>query len=172
MKYKWVVPLLLLTMFSCQPQNHANLIDTENPFAGLWYLHIMEQRDTETNQWQEWRDGMQGYILYDNLDNMSVHLTTKGYQDTDLRFPNFVDSISSDALKHLTKTYTYFAKYSVDEEKRIVEHARISHSNPAEWNAVVHRRYTFSGDTLILQPVEDENATLRLKWVKTTSSNQ
>jgi hypothetical protein len=114
---------------------------------------------------------MQGYILYDTKNTMSIHLTTKGYEDTDLRFPNFVDTISNVALKHLTNSYVYFAKYTVDEKQHIVEHARISHSNPGMWNEVVKRRFTFSGDTLILQPVEQEISGLRLKWIKEPVSN-
>lgn len=128
----------------------------------------MEQKDSVTGTWSEWRDGMQGYILYDSKDNMSVHLTTRGYQDTHLKFPNFVDSIPNEALRHLTNSYVYFAKYTVDEDRGVVQHARISHSNPGEWNEVVQRKYTFSGDTLILQPLEDTNSGLRLKWVRTT----
>ena len=136
-----------------------------NRFAGLWSLYIMEQQDSVTGQWSEWRNGMQGYILYDDKNNMSVHLTTAGYQDTDLRFPNFVDSISNEALKHLTNSYVYFAKYTIDEEKSMVEHARISHSNPGMWNEVVRRRFTFNGDTLTLEPLEISGR--RLRWVKT-----
>ncbi len=137
-----------------------------NKFSGLWSLYIMEQRNAETGEWSEWRNGMQGYILYDDNNNMSVHLTTVGYEDTDLRFPNFVDTISHEALKHLTNSYVYFAKYTIDEEQSLVEHARISHSNPGMWDEVVRRRYSFRGDTLTLQPLEEETANLRLKWIK------
>ena len=162
-KYLLYVLFISVTLINCN-QRAKEAVD--NKFAGLWSLHIMEQRDPESTQWREWRNGMQGYILYDDKNNMSVHLTTKGYEKTHLDFPNFVDTIPIEALRHLTNSYVYFAKYSVDEEKGIVEHARISHSNPAEWNDIVRRRYTFSGDTLILQPVEERNAGLRLKWVR------
>ena len=144
--------------------------EQRNKFSGLWYLQTMEQQDSVTGDWNEWRNGMQGYILYDGIDNMAVHLTTKGYEKFDVEFPNFVDTIQQDALKHLTGSYVYFAKYTVEEEKGIVEHARISHSNPAEWNAIVKRKYTFSGDTLILQPVEAGKTDLRLKWIKKSLS--
>ena len=144
----------------------------QNKFSGLWSLHVMEQLNHETGEWSEWRNGMQGYLLYDGKNNMSVHLTTTGYQDTELRFPNFVDSISNEALKHLTNSYVYFAKYTIDEEQSIVEHARISHSNPGMWNEVVKRRFTFNGDTLTLQPLEEENSGLRLKWVKSLSNKK
>jgi len=137
-----------------------------NKFSGLWSLYVMEQLNPETGQWSEWRNGMNGYILYDDNNNMAVHLTTNGYEDTDLRFPNFTDTISTDALKHLTGSYVYFAKYTILEKENVVEHARISHSNPGKWNEVVKRRFTFSGDTLTLQPLEKKNAGLRLKWIK------
>ncbi len=137
-----------------------------NPFSGLWTLYIMEELNPETEKWQVWKEGMQGYILYDDHNNMSVHLTTAGYENTELRFPNFTDTISTAALKHLTNSYVYFAKYKVDKKEGTVEHARISHSNPGNWNEVVKRRYTFIGDTLILQPVEKATSNLRLKWVR------
>jgi len=49
----------------------------------------------------------------------------------------------------------YFAKYTIDEEQNVVEHARISYSNPGMWNEIVKRRFTFSSETLILQPLEE-----------------
>ena len=155
---------MIILVLSCGQEEEKNG-SKPNPFAGLWSLYIMEQQDSSGN-WNEWRDGMQGYLMYNEQNTMAVHLTTKGYQDTDLRFPNFNDTISIEALKHLTKTYTYFAKYTVNEEESTVEHARISHSNPGDWNEVVVRKYTFSGDTLILAPLEEETKDLRLKWIK------
>jgi hypothetical protein len=162
MKFHSIVFLSLL-LISC---NQTPEPTPEKSFRGLWSLHIMEEQDPDTGQWSEWKNGMQGYILYDGEDHMAVHLTFKGYQDTELRFPNFVDTIPLPALKHLTGSYVYFAKYSVDREKGVVQHARISHSNPGDWDAVVQRRFHFSGDTLTLQPVEDSNSRLRLKWVR------
>jgi hypothetical protein len=126
----------------------------------------MEQQDSITGEWREWRNGMQGYILYDDNGHMALHLTKKGYQNTNLRFPNFVDTISMDALKHLTGSYVYFARYKNLNEDSIIEHSRISHSNPGEWNGVVRRKYFFIGDTLVLRPVENQNSGLRLKWTK------
>jgi hypothetical protein len=137
-----------------------------NAFEGLWKLQVMEQQDPDTGQWKEWRNGMQGYILYDASHTMAVHLTTKGYENTPLRFPNFVDTIPEEALKHLTGSYVYFARYTINKEEGYVEHARFSHSNPADWKKVVRRKYTLKGDTLILQPYESENSNLRLTWVR------
>jgi len=164
--YRLKYLLVLITAALLIGCNQKNNVSDISQFSGLWSLFIMEQQDTITGEWSEWRNGMQGYILYDDKGNMSVHLTTKGYEDTDLQFPNFIDSISNEALKHLTNSYVYFAKYTIDEKQNVVEHARISHSNPGMWNEVVKRRFTFSGDTLTLQPLEKETAGLRLKWIK------
>ena len=164
MKYLLPVYLLILIAFcGCTEEPKP---ENSNPFEGLWKLQIMEQKNSETGLWEEWRDGMQGYILYDATGNMAVHLTMKGYQNTDLRFPNFIDTIPVEAMKHLTKSYVYFANYTVNEAEGYVKHARISHSNPGDWNKAVRRKYTLKGDTLILQPYESENADLKLTWVR------
>ena len=154
--------MLALLSISCSTVQQEK---KHNPFEGLWSLHIMEQQDS-TGAWNEWRDGMNGWIMYDATENMSVHLTVEGYEETELRFPNFDPSIPEEALQHLTGSYVYFAKYSVDEKEGTVQHARFSHSNPGDWDVVVKRKYTFSGDTLILQPTEEQNSSLRLKWVR------
>lgn len=156
-------------LIGCNQKNNETDI---NRFNGLWSLYIMEELNSETGVWSEWKDGMQGYILYDDKNNMSVHLTTLGYENTDLRFPIFTDTISDEALKHLTNSYVYFAKYTIDENQNVVQHARISHSNPGMWNEVVKRRYTFSGDTLTLQPLEKRSSNLRLKWIKKSVFNK
>jgi hypothetical protein len=97
---------------------------------------------------------------------MAVHLTSRGYQNTDIIFHDFIDTVSLDELKYRTQSYVYFAKYKVIEDEKKVEHARISHSNPNLWNTTVQRWYIFSGDTLILTTVENENTPLRVKWIK------
>lgn len=155
--------IMVLSLMNCDNQH---IHTPQNPFIGTWRLGIMEVKDAETGEWNEWRDGMQGYIMYSSDNHMAVHLTVKGYQDFEVEFPNFVDTVSLDALKHLTKSYTYFAEYEIFEDKGVVQHARISHSNPNEWRDVVRRKYTFKGDTLFLQPEEERNAMLRLKWIR------
>ena len=101
---------------------------------------------------------------------MSVHLTPKGYEQSEIEFhsPFELDSMSIEELKHRAKSYVYFAKYTVDETNKTVEHARFSHSNPAQWDAVVTRNYSFRDDTLMLSPKEEQYATLRLKWIRIT----
>lgn len=161
--------LIISVLSGCKAETVRNDLDK---FTGLWSLYKIEQRNTETGEWSAWRDGMQGYILYDGQHTMAVHHTTKGYEKTNLQFPNFTDTISMEALKHLTNSLVYFAKYKVDDVKNVVEHARISHSNPSQWNEVTKRRYHFSGDTLTLEPIKETPlGTLRLTWIKESVPN-
>lgn len=164
MKMMQVTIALIIAIAFVSCQSTVKQSKTEK-LKGLWSLVIMEKRDSLAG-WSEWRDGMQGYLLYDGDGNMALHLTDKDYQKTDLHFPNFTDTISLEALKHLTKSYVYFANYDFDDNTSIVTHHRISHSNPQEWNGIVERRVSFIGDTLVLTPVEEKNASLRLKWIK------
>ena len=146
-------------------QQPANLSSSET-LAGLWTLHSMESYNANTDTYEEWRDGMQGYILYDGDGHLALNLSSKDYQDFEFEFPNFTDTIAIEALRHLTQNYFYVANYTVFEEEGIVEHARLAHSNPGEWNDIVRRKYAFSGDTLVISPVEDRNKGLLLKWIK------
>jgi len=154
---------LLLILFCSLLLTNCN---TEDRLVGLWSLVVMENYNEVTGEWEIWNGGMQGYILYDDTENMSLHLMTKNYEQTDLRFSDFDDSIPLEALKHLTNSYVYFAKYTINYEDSVVTHKRISHSNPGEWGKKVNRRFGFIGDTLTLEPLEDKTAGLRLKWLR------
>ncbi len=162
---KYIQPFLHLSMglalflFSCR--------GPENKLEGLWELQIMEVRQ-DNGEWKEWRDGMQGFLMYDRHGNMSLHLTTRGYETTSLQFPNFTDSISQEALKHITNNYNYFGQYRINRDSGWVVHQRISHSNPAEWSSSVTRKFHFRKDTLVISPKEEKNARLRLKWLRYT----
>ena len=155
--------VISIVLLGCNP---ALKKPKTNKFSGLWKLHIIEQQDSISGEWNEWRNGLQGYILYDGKDNMAVHLTSKGYQNTDIIFHDLIDTVSIEELKHRTQSYVYFAKYTLLEDEKIVEHARISHSNPNLWNVKVKRKYEFKSDTLVLTTVENTNSPLRVKWFK------
>ncbi|PVW13529.1 lipocalin-like domain-containing protein [Marixanthomonas spongiae] len=165
-----IAVLAIVLVQSCKDKTtiseEKQLAKTEaDQLHGLWKLESMEQKDSLGN-WHEWRNGMQGYLLYDGNKSMALHLLKKDYEKTDLRFPNFTDTIPEAALKHLTGSYVYIGDYKILTHKSIVEHTRLSHSNPGEWGKTVQRRFSFSGDTLIIKPVEEKNASLRLKWLK------
>ncbi|WP_068475244.1 lipocalin-like domain-containing protein [Saccharicrinis aurantiacus] len=177
---KTIQPLILIILtslfFSCNNKSNSENI---NQFAGLWSLYQMQFYNPQTKEWSEFKnaeigfsDGLKGSILYDNANHMSVHLVPKAYEKTDLKFPIIIDSLSIEALKHHATSYSYFANYTIDKEKKIIAHKRISHSNPHMWSETVLRKYSFLGDTLILQPIEKELAGTRLLWIKVTNANE
>jgi|GEM_PF-420117 len=147
--------------FSCQKDKSSNL-----GIIGLWKLESMKVRDTVSNSWSHYKDGMDGYLLYDGNGHVALHLYEKGYEKTGIEFPNFNDSIPLEALKHITKSYYYMGSYKVSKEDSIVSHYKLSHSNPSEFGLTADRRFYFSGDTLVMQPVERKNSKLKLKWLK------
>lgn len=152
---------ILIATFACQD----NTIQNQH-ITGLWKLESMKVRDTASNTWSDYRGGMDGYLLYDGNGHVSLHLYEKDYESTGIEFPNFTGSIPLEALKHITKSYYYMGTYKVSTEDSIVSHFKLSHSNPSEFGLTAERRFYFSGDTLVMQPVERENARLKLKWLR------
>ena len=160
LNYIFILGVLALA-FSCG-QNKS----TTPAITGLWKLESMKVRDTATNTWSDYREGMDGYLLYDGNGHVALHLYEKGYEKAGLEFPNFNDSIPLEALKHITKSYYYMGNYKVSEVDSIVSHYKLSHSNPSEFGLTAERRFYLSGDTLVMQPVERKNSRLKLKWLK------
>ena len=151
---KYVLFFLALNLIACAKSKSIE---------GLWQLASMEIKDGKTNAWTNWKDGTQGYLLYDANNHVSLHLTTGNYDNFLPNFPNFTDTIPLLALKHLTNNYNYTGTYKI--KNGVIMHKKLSHSNPSEWGDTAFRKFWFKGDTLIMTPVEEKNARLRLKWV-------
>lgn len=159
---------LVLSVLSCSsPQTKS----PHEPFRGLWKLYIIETQDS-TGRWKEhtWQKGGDSYILYDGLGHMAVHFTPKDYKNKVIKFPKTpLDSLTIEELRFDLRTYSsnyvYIANCVIIEDEQIIEHHRLSHIYPSDWGTIVQRRFEFSGDTLILMPVEPQNP-LRLKWIK------
>lgn len=159
---KYIVSAGILAFaFSCQKDKPSI-----PKISGLWKLESMKVRDTTKNIWSDYKGGMDGYLFYDGNGHVALHLYEKGYEKAGIEFPNFNDSIPLEALKHITKSYYYMGNYKVSEADSIVSHFKLSHSNPSEFGLTAERRFYFSGDTLVMQPVERKNSKLKLKWLK------
>lgn len=141
----------------------------ENNIFGLWKLHIMEIKDISSGNWTEWRQGMTGYILYEESGYMSLHLAPRDYPNSPLEFKNFTDTMSLDHLKYISQNYNYTGSYTIDMDSSIVSQTKLAHSNPNEWGEISRRKFSFIGDTLVIRPVEEKNARLRLKFLKMPS---
>lgn len=162
---KNLILIISLTLFflACGQMPEAQ---KEIPIWGMWDLYIMEIKNAENGKWEEWRQGMDGYLLYEKSGYMSLHLMPKAYPSTDLKFRNFTDTMPLAQLKYISQNYNYTGSYTIDLDSSIVSHTKLSHSNPNEWGEISRRKFNFQGDTLFVVPTEEENASLRLKFLK------
>jgi len=156
---------ILLTIYSCGPKE----INANDKFHGMWQLDKFEAYDNLTNTWTDdsTRLGWNGYILYDGIGHMGVHLTPKGYQD--FKSNKNIDSLNHDDLIPLAKFYksnfVYFANYILHENT--IVHNRLSATEPSNWGKPFTRDFEFRKDTLILTAHEIiDGQKIRLRWIK------
>ncbi|HRE36876.1 MAG TPA: lipocalin-like domain-containing protein [Chitinophagaceae bacterium] len=172
-----IVTLVLLSiiLFSCKRKKET---DRKAQLAGMYKLYIAENADSN-GVWHEdpWTKGGTGYIVYDGLGHMAVHITRKGYNDynwlpeeqslRDEYINQKLDSMSTDELKDAVRafasSYVYAGNYNIEDTADIVQHHRISTSIHSPVGSTVRRAYSFSGDTIILHVL---NGNRRLKWIK------
>jgi hypothetical protein len=162
-------------LFACTNKSKTS---RNERLAGMYKLHIIEYQDSIGNwQIQKWGKDGTGYIVYDGLGHMAVQITPKYYKD--FTWLNEEESINEDkvlekidsmslpelkaALTEFSSSYVYIANYSIEYTADIIQHDRISSSLPVIWGTKVKRRFSFDGDTLILQVL---NGNRRLKWIK------
>ena len=166
MKFQSSFLLLLILIFSgCNNQQDISV----GKMQGMYILDKFEKLDTETGVWSADpnRIGWSGYILYDGLGHMGVHLLPGGYLDFDIG--KNLDSLSTEELKAVAKMYqsnfVYFADYSIKDS--VIQHKRLSTTNPKDRGTTLSRHVEFRGDTLILTPKEKiSGLQLRLRWIK------
>lgn len=141
-------------------------------------VQAVESQDS-TGAWIEsgWANGGESYIVYDGLGHMAVQITPKGYKDfkwlneeqtlDEKILKEKIDSMSLTELKaavtEFSFYYVYVANYTIDDTANIVTHERITSTIPSIWGTEVKRKFSFSGDTLILiNPAVNR----RLTWVR------
>ncbi len=157
--------LVLMIALACTSNDPKN----DPRFHGMWKLDSIEYYDSISGTWSHYQTDQyhDGYILYDGKGHMAVHLTSKGYQDFDLS--ENVDSLDMERLKERLKFYetnfVYFADYKTTDN--VIDHNRLSATDPKNWGTVLTRDFEFKNDTLILTARESIDANrLRLRWVK------
>jgi len=152
--------------------------DRNKMLAGMYKLYTIESRDS-AGSWIKsgWANGGESYIVYDGLGHMAVQITPKGYRDfkwlneeqalDDKILKDKIDSMSITELKaavtEFSSNYVYVANYTIDDTTDIITHQRLTSTIPAIWGTEVKRKFSFSGDTLILiNPIVNR----RLIWIR------
>ena len=152
--------------------------DKRELLTGMYKLIISENIDsTGVCHEDPWAKGGTGYIVYDGIGHMAVHITREGYKDFNwlnridalnpAKIEARIDSMSVDELKAAVRefagSYAYAANYTIEDTADVVVHNRLSASIPAEWGTYAPRAFSFSGDTIILRVLDGNR---RLKWLK------
>jgi hypothetical protein len=157
--------ITLVTIYGCNTKTPQE----DSKFHGMWRLDKFESLDSLTNTWSAYPPlvGAGGYILYDGQGHMGVHLFPEGYEDFDTN--KNIDSLNHDDLKELAKFYksnfVYFADYNLNG--KIIDHNRLTATEPGNWGTTLTRDFDFKGDTLILTAHENIGGQiLRLRWIK------
>jgi hypothetical protein len=174
-KHLYAMLAVYLSLHACTAPAPA---DKRAKLAGMYKLYISENVDSN-GVWHEdpWTKGGTGYIVYDGMGHMAVHITRKGYNDytwlpeeqslRDEFINQKLDSMSVDELKAAVRafasSYVYAGNYSIEDTADVVKHERISTSIHSPVGSTVRRSFRFSGDTVILTVL---NGNRRLKWIK------
>jgi hypothetical protein len=162
-------------LYACTGKSKIN---RNEQLAGMYKLYSIEVQDSAGVYHHEWASDGTGYIVYDGIGHMAVHITPKVYSEykwvlseSESLYPEKIkakmDSMSVDELKaavaEFVSNYVYVANYSVSDTADFVIHNRLSHTIPSAWNTTVTRRFNFHGDTLELHNDVDKR---RLIWIK------
>jgi len=156
---------LVIVLTACKNQAESSM----EQFRGMYKLDKFETLDSTSGTWgpEPSREGWSGYIIYDGLGHMAVHLLPGGYKDFDAN--KKIDSLSGLELnaraKFYASNYVYFADYSIKDSD--VAHHKLTATEPRDWGTMAIRNFEFRGDTLILKPHEKIGGLIiRLKWVR------
>ena len=170
--------ILLITLIFISACTGKSKPNPNSQLAGMYKLYIAENADSN-GVWHEdpWTKGGTGYIVYDGLGHMAVHITRQGYNDfawlpeeeslRPERINQKLDSMSTEELKEAVRafssSYVYAGNYIIEDSIDVVKHQRISTSIHSPLGSTVRRAFSFSGDTIILRVL---NGNRRLKWIK------
>jgi len=141
---------------------------SSSKLVGTWKLVSIEERDAEGRLVTPLDYGPEpiGMLMYDAMGHMSVHAMRRG------RPPLASDDVHLATPEQAKVAFTgygaYFGTYTVDERAGLVIH-HVQGSLIPNWEgSEQRRRFTISGDKLVLEPpairAAGEKRTRRLTW--------
>ncbi|WP_411768960.1 lipocalin-like domain-containing protein [Winogradskyella sp. A3E31] len=157
---------LIVLVIGCANQT---TISDNNRLTGSWKLYQIQQQDSINGKWEKIGGNLNyttGYLIYDGQGGMGVHEVLENYENYHFEDTTKVGRYYVEDLKHLASNFTYFGRYRILPNKKLIEHTILAHTNPKLWNTTNQRKYQFKGDTLILFPVEAKYNNVRVVWTK------
>ncbi len=162
MRLNGLFVLGMICILSCN-QSTNNL---HKKMQGLWKLVYFEEYNAQNRKWQldSQRIGYHGYLLYDGVGHMAIHLTPKDYNYSS----SDADSLPLDSLKkqfaYLSTNYVYFGNCLLKDTA--VTHTKLSATDTRDIGKKAMRLISFQHDTLCLTTAEKvKGKKLKLSWV-------
>lgn len=165
MRFKEIIIIVVIAfLFSCKTESETSDF---KKFTGRWSLLMVEIQADSNSTWKRGQDhykNLNGFIIYDGKGRMGMHHVTENYNQYQFALKGGLDSPTTNDLIHRANNF-YFGEYKVNDSLNIIEHQieSVNFENP--WENVAKRKYVFSGDTLILNPLTDRYPKIRLKWI-------
>jgi hypothetical protein len=150
----------------------------ENLFLGFWRLHSFERKSEESSVYPF---GLtpSGLLVYGNSGLMSVQLGSNplpGFPTESAEpFDPYLEPAyggeakgsSWDAVNSVFDSFlAYYGHYTIDSEAGTVTHHVEASNRPAFRRRNLVRRYSFSGNLLILSPPVSNEMSAALVWEK------
>ena len=134
--------------------------DPRSQFAGAWSLTRMERRDADGELLAPPLEDRLGYLIYDAAGYMAVTLMLPDREPYSEGGPT-----EEEALAELGGFTSYFGPFSVNEAEGYVTHHLEGSLNPGSVGADNQRFYTFTENSLTLQPPAGEDGSkLFIVW--------
>lgn len=165
------LPIVLAVVVLCVTGQRAypqKVQEMSSKLVGTWKLVSIEERDAKGKLVTPLDYGLEpvGILMYDSTGHMSAQAMRRGRAPLDTEDVHRLPP--EQAKTALTGYNGYFGTYSVDERAGVVIH-HVEGSLLPNWEGKdQRRRFTLSGDRLILEPPEfqaaGEKHTRRLTW--------
>ncbi len=142
------------------PSADVPAADPQSRFAGAWSLARMERRDAAGELLSPPIEDRLGYIIYDAAGYMAVTLMRPDREPYSEGGPTV-----EEALAQLGGFTSYFGRFSVNETEGYVTHHLEGSLNPGGVGADYQRYYTFTENSLTLQPpAREDGSRLLIVW--------
>jgi len=160
MKNNFLIISTLITAVACKPSNTK--LDS---FHGYWKMDSFWQSDS-TKKWiqADWMKGGNGYILYDGLGHMSIHITPKKYSASSLNDTTQKEKFLNKPEIYTLANYVYTGTYDV-LGKDSISHNRLSHGNPNYNLSASKKRFEIIDDSLYLYS-NVAGTKCKIKWIR------
>jgi hypothetical protein len=142
------------------PAADVSAADPRSQFAGAWSLARMERRDADGELLSPPVEDLRGYLIYAAAGYMAVTLMQPDRESYSEGGPT-----AEEALAELGGFTSYFGPFSVNEAEGYVTHHLEGSLNPGSVGADNQRFYTFTENSLTLQPPAGEDGSkLFIVW--------